>query len=139
MNPTKKLVQAYRSCENVMLVFLVNETSNFQGFARMESEPSSDLHKDAGISLTYLQNNHNVNYPVYGQTFQLQDNFKVKWFVKCDINSRDFRDLPGNALNDNQPLKHSKNGQEIQKKLGNYLCHLLYFSQDPSVQLLNPI
>ena len=41
--PTKKLTNAFRSSDNVILIFSVNESRSFQGFAIMESEPNPDL------------------------------------------------------------------------------------------------
>ena len=41
--PTKKLVHAFRTVENVILIFSLTESSSFQGVARMESEPDAKL------------------------------------------------------------------------------------------------
>jgi hypothetical protein len=41
--PTKKLISAFRTVENVILVFSLTESSSFQGVARMESEPNERL------------------------------------------------------------------------------------------------
>ena len=41
--PTKKLVHAFRTVENVILIFSLTESSSFQGVARMETEPDSKL------------------------------------------------------------------------------------------------
>jgi hypothetical protein len=40
--PTKKLSNAYRNSDHVILIFSVNESRSFQGFALMESEPDPD-------------------------------------------------------------------------------------------------
>jgi YT521-B-like domain len=37
--PTKKLTNAFKSADYVFLIFSVNESRSFQGFALMESEP----------------------------------------------------------------------------------------------------
>ena len=37
--PTKKLTNAFKSSDHVVLIFSVNESRSFQGFALMESEP----------------------------------------------------------------------------------------------------
>lgn len=40
LKPTRKLQQALASCDNVILIFSVNESSHFQGIARMETGPN---------------------------------------------------------------------------------------------------
>jgi hypothetical protein len=41
--PTKKLTNAYKNCDHVILIFSVNESRSFQGFALMDSEPDQNL------------------------------------------------------------------------------------------------
>jgi hypothetical protein len=38
-------------------------------------------------------------------------------------------------MNENMPIKQSKNGQELPFKLGNYVCHLMYNFEDPSKKI----
>ena len=44
--PTKKLTNAFKCSDNVILIFSVNESRAFQGFAMMESEPDPNLKYD---------------------------------------------------------------------------------------------
>jgi hypothetical protein len=44
--PTKKLTNAFRSSDHVVLIFSVNESRSFQGYALMESEPDPNYKPD---------------------------------------------------------------------------------------------
>lgn len=57
---------------------------------------------------------------------QFADNFKVRWIVSCNQQFYAFEHLPPNPMNEDLPIKQSKNGQELPFKLGNYLVHLIY-------------
>lgn len=48
--PTKKLANAFKSADNVVLIFSVNESRSFQGFAVMESEPDPNFKADIFVS-----------------------------------------------------------------------------------------
>lgn len=70
--PTKKLTNAFKTSDNVILIFSVNESRSLQGVALMESEPSPDylpevFKNDANSSVIY------------------SGNFKVKWILTCDF------------------------------------------------------
>ena len=69
---------------------------------------------------------------------QFSDNFKVRWVIQCNQMFSNFDELPPNPMNEDLPIKQSKNGQELPFKLGNYLCHLLYNSNqnDQSTKIL---
>jgi len=53
-------------------------------------------------------------------------NFKVKWLLTTATPFRELEHLPGNILNENQPIYKSYNGQEVPFELGNYVCDLFY-------------
>ena len=57
---------------------------------------------------------------------QFADNFKVRWIVQCNQMFTSFEYLPPNPMNDNLPIKQSKNGQELPFKHGNFLVNLIY-------------
>lgn len=69
--PTKKLTNAFNSSDNVILIFSVNESRSFQGFALMDSEPDPGLKNDLFVS--------DEASPI-----QFADNFKVKWILQCN-------------------------------------------------------
>lgn len=68
--PTKKFTQAFRTVENVILIFSVSESSCFQGIARMESGPDPNL-KPGLIQKT----GGNLKY------IEFMNNFKVRWLM----------------------------------------------------------
>lgn len=88
----------------------------------MESEPDPDYKKELFVN--------DNNSPI-----QFADNFKVKWVMTCDFPFRNLEHLPPNPMNENMPIKNSKNGQELPFKLGNYVCYLLYNFNDPSKKI----
>ena len=55
----------------------------------------------------------------------LQPNFKVNWLLKCEYPFQALDGIPGNQMNEDEPILMGFNGSEIPFKLGNYLCHLL--------------
>ena len=92
----------------------------------MESCPDPEYKKELFVN--------DNNSPI-----QFEDNFKVKWIVTCEYPFRNLEYLPPNPMNENMPIKNSKNGQELTFKLGNYLCHLIYNFSDPSKKILVPL
>jgi len=48
--PTKKLTNAFKTSDHVILIFSVNESRSFQGFALMEGEPDPNLRSDLFIN-----------------------------------------------------------------------------------------
>ena len=66
--PTKKLTNAYRNADHVILIFSVNESRSYQGFAVMESEP------DQNYKPEYFMNTEE-------SPIQFSDNFKVRWII----------------------------------------------------------
>ncbi|TNV82731.1 hypothetical protein FGO68_gene3030 [Halteria grandinella] len=111
--PTKKLTNAFKSSDNVILIFSVNESRAFQGFAMMESEPDPEIKKELFLS--------DEASPI-----QFADNFRIRWIVHCNQMFSSFEFLPPNPMNDELPIKQSKNGQELPFKLGNFLVNLIY-------------
>ncbi|CDW72390.1 cleavage and polyadenylation specificity factor cpsf30-like [Stylonychia lemnae] len=124
--PTKKLTNAFKTSDHVVLIFSVNESRSFQGFALMESEPDPSYLSD------YFKSDQE-------SPIQYAGNFKVRWVVQGDYQFKDLEHLPLNPMNENMPIKQSKNGQELPFKLGNYLCYLIYHQKDPKKQILTTL
>ena len=70
--PTKKLTNAFKNSDHVILIFSVNESRSFQGFALMESEPDTNYQKE------YFQSEED-------SPIQFAGNFKVRWIVQGDF------------------------------------------------------
>lgn len=118
IRPTKKLSTALKTCDHIILIFSVNESSCFQGMARMEKIPDASFKPELFKS---------YQSPVAGHSqLNFMSNFKISWLVKCSFPFRELDFFPGNPLNDGLPVCKSFNGQEILPEVGNYLCHLMY-------------
>lgn len=84
--PTKKLVHAFRTVENVILIFSLTESSSFQGVARMESEPDSKLKPHIFQKQGF--NKDKMQQPYHGGPYsqgklQFMPNFRVSWLLRC--------------------------------------------------------
>jgi YT521-B-like domain len=63
----------------------------------MQGEPDANYKKE------FFQNDNN-------SAIQFSDNFPLKWIVVCDYSFQNLHGFPGNPMNDNMPIKQSKNG-----------------------------
>ncbi|ESZ99365.1 hypothetical protein SBOR_0235 [Sclerotinia borealis F-4128] len=96
--------EAFETCKNVILVFSINKSRAFQGYARMESLPGS-------IEVPSWQNS--INWESAGA-------FKVRWLA---INSTRFHRIGHlkNSRNENLAVLIGKDGQEIEEGCGSDL------------------
>jgi hypothetical protein len=90
----------------------------------MECLPDQDYKPELAKNFAYQSYVPNPN--VQFNNLNFMPNFQVKWLLKCNYPFRELDFLPGNPLNENQPIYKSYNGQEILYDLGNYFCDLLY-------------
>ncbi|XP_033121798.1 3'-5' RNA helicase YTHDC2-like [Anneissia japonica] len=90
----KKLNAAYSTCRAVYLVFLSHNTGNFQGYAKMISDTTSN--------------------PKGGSSF------KVKWIKRSSMPYKQIQHLV-NPWNENKKLQVSRDGQEIEPSVGEAL------------------
>ncbi|RDL39607.1 uncharacterized protein BP5553_03947 [Venustampulla echinocandica] len=100
--------EAFESCKNVILVFSINKSKAFQGYARMESLPGS-------VEVPEWQTA--INWESAGA-------FRVKWLVVCPTRFSRVGHLT-NPYNDNHPVLIGKDGQEIEEKCGAALIELI--------------
>ncbi|MCO5594507.1 hypothetical protein L7F22_048539 [Adiantum nelumboides] len=114
-NNEAKLNEAFDSCDNVILVFSVNETSHFQGCARMMSRIGVI---SGGGSWKYADGNVR-----YGR------NFVLKWLKLCELSFHKTWHLR-NTYNENLPVKISRDCQELEPTVGEQLASLLYEEPD---------
>lgn len=93
----EKFEVAFKTCQHVIFLMSANESGGFQGYARMATRPDPNL------------------YPRIWGSFsnKLSFNFRVQWLKQCKV---DFETLAcfTNPLNENKPLKKSRDGQVSQ-------------------------
>lgn len=106
MRPTKKLTAALKSTDHVILIFSINESSCFQGIARMERAP------DPGFKPELFKNqpNSSLGHSQMHNNLSFMSNFKISWLMKCTYPFRELENFPVNELNEGQPIYKSFNG-----------------------------
>ena len=122
---TKRIQMAFRSVENVICFFSLNESHAFQGIARIESEPNSRLKPEIFANdRNQMMRNNRGGYEYENSHNRVSKNMKVEWLLGCNFPFKVIEDFPGNPLNEHMPITKSYNGQELPNHLGNYLSHL---------------
>eukprot|EP01022_Parablepharisma_sp_SALTPOND_P028465 TRINITY_DN71000_c0_g1_i1.p10 TRINITY_DN71000_c0_g1~~TRINITY_DN71000_c0_g1_i1.p10 ORF type:complete len:375 (-),score=24.12 TRINITY_DN71000_c0_g1_i1:11048-12172(-) len=106
---TLKVLEAYLKNDHVILVFSVNNSRKFYGYARMESLPQESL--SVG------------HFGPMEQRF-LGPCFKVSWLNTQVVSFEKVGDIT-NSLNGNLPVKISRDGQELSADAGEKLCKVL--------------
>ncbi|QSZ34687.1 hypothetical protein DSL72_007542 [Monilinia vaccinii-corymbosi] len=100
--------EAYQTCKNVILVFSINKSRAFQGYARMESLPGA-------VEVPLWQNS--INWESTGA-------FQVRWLAICSTRFHRVGHLK-NSLNENVPVLVGKDGQEIDEECGRGLLECM--------------
>ncbi|KUJ21879.1 YTH-domain-containing protein [Mollisia scopiformis] len=100
--------EAFETCKNVILVFSINKSRAFQGYARMESLPGS-------VEIPHWQR---------AITWESAGAFRVRWLVICATRFHRVGHLK-NAFNENQAVLIGKDGQEIEEHCGASLIELI--------------
>jgi len=103
---TLKLLEAYLNNYHVILLFSVNSSRKFYGYARMSSMP----HESLSVG----------HFGSMEQTF-LGPCFRVHW-ISNRIIPFDHTNEIKNTLNDNLPVRICRDGQEVNKEAGTRLC-----------------
>lgn len=112
------LVEAFRQTQHVILIYSVRESGHFQGLARMMSMP--------------YPNQGDVQW-IVGHTPALRmlpNLFKVQWITKTPLDFVSTSHLK-NRWNEWKPVKISRDGQEIEPKVGAQLCQMWGDCEDP--------
>ncbi|KAL7275998.1 hypothetical protein RUND412_001029 [Rhizina undulata] len=99
---------AFKTSRDVILVFSVNKSGKFQGYARMESAPGT------------------APVPSWAKNLLWESSgpFRIRWITICDVNFHRVAHL-SNRLNENQPVLIGRDGQEIDPECGAALCKLI--------------
>ncbi|XP_052775274.1 YTH domain-containing protein 1-like isoform X2 [Mya arenaria] len=115
-----RLNQAYKECDNVILVFSVRESGKFQGCARLAAMSTKD-HPPIRWVL-----------PPGLSPKALSGVFKLDWISRRELDFTKTTHLH-NPWNENRPVKIGRDGQEIEPRCGEALCKL--FPSDDNVDL----
>jgi len=100
----KKLNRAFKETKHVILVFSVQGSGHFQGYAQMTSPIGKDKSPEFGSS-------------------SLSGVFSVEWIKKASIPFQQAHHLV-NPWNDHKKVQISRDGQELEPKIGEELCKL---------------
>lgn len=100
--------EAFKTSRDVILVFSVNKSGKFQGYARMESAPGT------------------ASIPIWAKNLLWESSgpFRIRWITICDISFHRVAHLT-NRLNEDQPVLIGRDGQEIDTDCGAALCKLI--------------
>jgi len=109
----KKLNEALRVSPYVVLLFSVNQSGSFQGYARMTGRCGESDREDPFAGFGAL--------------------FNVKWLKLHDLDFAELSHL-NNPWNDGLSIKISRDGQELPNSLGRTICGLI----DEGVYLADP-
>lgn len=102
----QKLDEAFRTAPSVLLVFSVNGTGAFQGYARMRSSVGRTRSKGADP------------FNGFGRLFE------VEWLRLHDLPYREVNHLR-NPLAEDRQVQFSRDGQELANSIGQRLCKLI--------------
>ncbi|KAF0989009.1 hypothetical protein HZS_111 [Henneguya salminicola] len=116
----KRLDQAFHQNPNIFLIFSVRESGVFQGYARIHKKPDHS-HSKIPWSLPPT-----IDPSVFSGIMRLD------WITKIHLPFLICNDLR-NPYNDNKEVKISRDGQELEPKIGEQLCRL--FQLDPSIDI----
>ncbi|KAK9780075.1 putative YT521-B-like domain-containing protein [Seiridium cardinale] len=105
----KKLVEAFNTCKNVILIFSANQSRKFQGYARMTGTPSGDLPKPKWWTA--------IKWPI-------SEPYTIEWISKTPMDDDRSRALK-NSLNDDLPVTRSRDCQELDEYCGRTMISML--------------
>eukprot|EP01071_Lankesteria_metandrocarpae_P014088 Lankesteria_metandrocarpae@DN8089_c0_g1_i1.p1 len=106
------LLAAFVSSPHVILIFSVNSSSRFSGFALMTTKPGEQM-----------SNHRNIFTGPDGKPFPGRV-FGVKWLRHHEVFFRDSEHI-ANRLNEGKPVKIGRDGQELDAEAGKPLCGLI--------------
>lgn len=119
-----RLNTAFKEHRNVILIFSVQQSGAFQGFARMVSQSKPTTRVIPWVLPERMSNK------------SLGGVFKVEWLCTKELPFHDTNELT-NPFNGNKPVKVARDGQQVEQKVGKKLCRL--FPHDSKERLLSGI
>lgn len=116
-----RLNAAFKENRNVILIFSVQQSGAFQGFARMTTES-----RPANRPVPWV-------LPERLSNISLGGIFQVDWLCTKELSFNETQELL-NPFNGNKPVKIARDGQQLESKVGKKLCKL--FPRDSKTRLL---
>ena len=114
----KSLIEAFRQCEHVIMIFLVEELNQFLGYARLMTPPDPSLKPG-----------------IFGPdpTLSRGDNFRIRWHKigKLDLEETNHLRNPYDGM---VRVRMGKDCQEIEPSVAVKLCSLI--SKQPDLEIL---
>ncbi|ODH48901.1 hypothetical protein GX48_04950 [Paracoccidioides brasiliensis] len=106
----EKFTNAFERSRHVILIFSVNQSGAFQGYARMETQPGAS----------------GVAPPSWVKTLDmsLSQPFKICWYNTVNTMFRHVGYLK-NPYNEDHEVTYARDGQEIEGRCGRILCEIL--------------
>ncbi|XP_075160409.1 YTH domain containing 1 [Haematobia irritans] len=114
------LTQAFKESRNVLLIFSVNESGKFAGFARMSACSSRDIPQPDWVLPS------SISAKALGGVIE------IDWICRKELSFNCTSHLY-NSWNEGKPVKIGRDGQEIEPKVGAELCRL--FPEDEKIEL----
>lgn len=116
-----KLNKAFRKFRSVILVFSVQQSGKFQGFARMRSESSR---REPPVEWVL---------PRKLSLKSLGGVIKLDWLCTKSLSFDETNHLR-NSYNENKPVKIARDGQQIESRIGKSLCRLFPESSNKKLE-----
>ncbi|CAL8132366.1 unnamed protein product [Orchesella dallaii] len=123
-----RLNEAFDQCRNVILIFSVNGSGKFSGFARLASKSS----KEKELVKSDGRDGVNWIFPVGSSQRRMGGVFKLDWISKSELPFTKTNHL-FNPWNEGKLVKIGRDGIEIEPHVGASLCKLFPF--DPVSEL----
>lgn len=111
-----RLWQDLKKVDHVIILFSANDSRHFQGYGKMIAPPDPNLCPGAWGAVPGA----------------LSANFKVHWIKAANLPFGSTDHIP-NPLNENLPLRKSRDGQELPREIGETLCGLLWSQPDANL------
>ncbi|XP_054714089.1 3'-5' RNA helicase YTHDC2-like [Uloborus diversus] len=105
----RKLIGAVKEGKEVILIFSIQGSGHFQGFAQFTQIISDQRPSEFSVA-------------------NLGPCYQIKWVKKASIPFQSTRHLQ-NAWNDNRKVQISRDGQELEPSVGKSLCELIFKGQ----------
>ena len=102
------LTEAFKNCRHVLLLFSINKSMAFQGYARMESLPGS------------------AKPPIWVEDLHWKTSppFRIRWITIAETHFKYVGHLK-NSYNEGNAVLVGRDGQEIEERCGAELCKLI--------------